>query len=173
MRTYFKAGDGGNGCVSFRREKYIRRGPANGGNGGKGGDIILKTSTNIQSLQNLAGRYNAQPGESGSGKGLHGKNGNNMIVQIPVGTLVKEFFPETRVTGKLIVDMDKPDMEYVIAKGGYGGRGNSEFSSSVRRTPLVKETGKPGELRNVELELKMLADIGLVVCTIQTTVYIY
>jgi GTP-binding protein len=86
-----------------------------------------------------------------------------MTVQVPVGTLVSEYIPDQKKLGKLIIDLDKPDMEFVIAKGGHGGRGNSEFSSAIRRTPLIKETGKPGELKSVHLELKILADIGLVV----------
>jgi GTP-binding protein len=158
-KIYVKAGDGGDGCCSFRREKYVPKGGPDGGDGGNGGDVVLVTDVGEQSLVDLV--YNqhvkAERGVHGKGKKLHGKRGKDMIVKIPPGTLVKDF--ETK---ELIIDMDQPGQEYIIAYGGRGGRGNPRYASSVNRAPMQKEEGLPGDEKVIELELKTIADIGLV-----------
>lgn len=155
----FIAGKGGNGCVSFRREKFIPKGGPDGGDGGKGGDIILKSVANNNSLIDF--RYKniikAQNGENGKGSNKTGKNGKNIILEIPAGTIIKSY-PEE----KIIFDFDKPDIEFIIAKGGKGGRGNTHFKSSVNQTPRYAENGKKGEEIKVILELKLIAFAGLV-----------
>lgn len=155
----FIAGKGGNGCVSFRREKFIPKGGPDGGDGGKGGDIILKSVANNNSLMDF--RYKniikAQNGENGKGSNKNGKSGKNLILEIPAGTIIKSY-PEE----KIIFDFDKPDIEFIIAKGGKGGRGNTHFKSSVNQTPRYAENGKKGEEIKVILELKLIAFAGLV-----------
>jgi GTP-binding protein len=154
-----KAGDGGNGCCSFRREKYVPQGGPNGGDGGRGGSIILRTSNNEQSLVDMVfnRHYQAKHGENGRGKDQYGKMGSDIILQVPIGTTIKDV-----ETGELIVDMDQPDMEFVIAAGGEGGRGNMHYATSTNRAPRHCTPGIPGEERTVELELKTIADVGLV-----------
>ncbi len=153
-----KAGDGGNGCCSFRREKFVPRGGPDGGDGGMGGDIIIKTATGEQSLVDY--RYNqhfsAKHGGHGKGKDLHGKRSNDVILRVPPGTVIKD------IDGNVIADMDHADMEFLAAKGGRGGRGNPRFSSSTNRVPMESEPGCPGEEKNIFLELKTIADAGLV-----------
>ncbi len=154
-----KAGDGGNGCCSFRREKYVPRGGPSGGDGGHGGSVILQTSANEQSLVDLVFQrhYQAKSGENGRGKDQYGKKGDNIIIQVPIGTVVKN-----ADDGEIIVDMDQANMNFVIAAGGQGGRGNIHFSTSTNRAPRECTPGQPGEERKIELELKTIADIGLV-----------
>jgi len=155
----FIAGKGGNGCVSFRREKFIPKGGPDGGDGGKGGDIILKSVPNNKSLIDF--RYKniikAKNGENGKGSNRTGKNGKDIILEIPAGTVIKSY-PEE----KIIFDFDKPDIEFIIAKGGKGGRGNTHFKSSTNQTPRYAENGKRGEEIKVILELKLIAFAGLV-----------
>lgn len=154
-----KGGNGGNGCCSFRREKFVPKGGPDGGDGGAGGNVILETATGEQSLVDLV--YNrhfvAPNGPGGKGKDMHGRKANDIIIKIPVGTVIKD-----ADTGDVIVDMDQLKMSFVIAKGGRGGRGNARFLSNRNKAPRRADSGEEGELREIELELKTIADIGLV-----------
>ncbi|HUI29619.1 MAG TPA: GTPase ObgE [Candidatus Acidoferrales bacterium] len=156
---HVRAGDGGNGCVSFRREKYVPRGGPDGGNGGKGGDIVLVSDKNLTTLLDFHYRatFKAGRGQHGQGSNKFGKSAEDLIVKLPAGTIV-----EDAESGKKIVDMVKDGMEFVVAKGGKGGRGNAEFATSTDRAPRRAEPGKLGEDKTLKLELKLLADIGLV-----------
>src|ERR1035441_10486667 len=154
-----KAGDGGNGCMAFRREKFVPRGGPSGGDGGRGGDVIMVSSQRHNTLIHF--RYNpehkAQRGEHGMGSNCSGSDGNSIFLQVPVGTALYD-----QDTGELIHDFEEPDEQVVIAKGGRGGRGNQHFATSVHQAPREHEMGRPGEERNYRLELKLLADVGLV-----------
>ena len=156
-KVSLKAGKGGDGAVSFRREIYINKGGPDGGNGGKGGSIIFVADKDTNTLIDF--RFNpiltAEDGGNGSGTRSAGRSGKNLIVEVPIGTVVKR-------DGKIIADLTHDREEAVIAKGGDGGCGNAHFKSSVRQTPIVAEVGEPGEEFEAELELKLLADVGLV-----------
>ena len=154
-----KAGDGGNGCCSFRREIYVPKGGPNGGDGGDGGDVILETATGEQSLVDYVFQrhFPAEKGGNGKGKDMHGRNGRDRVLRIPLGTIVRD-----ANTGETIVDLDSPGMRRVIAEGGKGGKGNARFLSNYNRAPREHEPGKPGEEKEIELELKTIADAGLV-----------
>ena len=158
-KTYAKGGGGGNGCISFRREKYVPRGGPNGGDGGRGGSVILEAAEGLSTLIDL--RYNphqtAENGQHGMGKLMHGKDTEDRIVRVPAGTIVR--FDEA---GEIIADLKQPNQRIVVARGGLGGKGNARFKSSTFQTPRVAEKGEPGEERTVELEVKLIADIGLV-----------
>ena len=156
-KVSLKAGKGGDGAVSFRHEIYINKGGPDGGNGGKGGSIIFKADKDTNTLIDF--RYNpilvAENGGNGSGTRSAGRAGKNLIVEVPIGTVVKR-------DGYVIADLTRDKEEAVIAKGGDGGFGNAHFKSSVRQTPVIAEVGEPGEEFEAELELKLLADVGLV-----------
>jgi obg family GTPase cgtA len=156
-KVSLKAGKGGDGAVSFRREIYINKGGPDGGNGGKGGSIIFVADKDTNTLIDF--RFNpiltAEDGGNGSGTRSAGRSGKNLIVEVPIGTVIKR-------DGKIIADLTHDREEAVIAKGGDGGFGNAHFKSSVRQTPIVAEVGEPGEEFEAELELKLLADVGLV-----------
>ena len=156
-KVSLKAGKGGDGAVSFRHEIYINKGGPDGGNGGKGGSIIFKADKDTNTLIDF--RYNpilvAENGGNGSGTRSAGRAGKNLIVEVPIGTVVKR-------DGHVIADLTRDKEEAVIAKGGDGGFGNAHFKSSVRQTPVIAEVGEPGEEFEAELELKLLADVGLV-----------
>ena len=156
-KVSLKAGKGGDGAVSFRHEIYINKGGPDGGNGGKGGSIIFKADKDTNTLIDF--RYNpilvAENGGNGSGTRSAGRAGKNLIVEVPLGTVVKR-------DGRIIADLTRDKEEAVIAKGGDGGFGNAHFKSSVRQTPVIAEVGEPGEEFEAELELKLLADVGLV-----------
>ena len=156
-KVSLKAGKGGDGAVSFRREIYINKGGPDGGNGGKGGSIIFVADKDTNTLIDF--RFNpiltAEDGGNGSGTRSAGRSGKNLIVEVPIGTVVKR-------DGKVIADLTHDREEAIIAKGGDGGFGNAHFKSSVRQTPIVAEVGEPGEEFEAELELKLLADVGLV-----------
>ncbi len=158
VQVSVKAGDGGNGIVSFRHEKFIDKGGPDGGDGGNGGDVILKASRNQNTL--AAFRYKkeikAPFGQNGSKRKKHGKSGHNLIVDIPIGTQA------INEDGDVIADLTEDNQEFIIAKGGKGGYGNAHFVSSRRQAPRVAEKGEKGELLNITLELKMIADVGLV-----------
>jgi len=156
---WVKAGDGGRGCVSFRREKYVPRGGPDGGDGGKGGDVILEADPNLKTLLDYRYKreYKAQNGEPGKGKNQHGKDGKPLILKVPVGTIVKD-----AQTDKVIADLSKPFERLVVARGGKGGRGNARFATPIRQAPHFAEPGQPGEERWLKLELKLLADVGLI-----------
>jgi GTP-binding protein len=154
-----KAGDGGNGCMAFRREKFVPRGGPSGGDGGRGGDVVMISSQRHNTLIHF--RYNpehkAQRGEHGMGSNCSGQDGSSIVLQVPVGTAVYD-----QETGELIHDFQYPDEQVVIAKGGRGGRGNQHFATSVHQAPREHELGRAGEERLYRLELKLLADVGLV-----------
>lgn len=153
------AGDGGDGCRSFRREKYVPRGGPNGGDGGRGGHVIARADEGLATLLDVSSRHHvrASRGEHGRGKEQYGANGKDVLVRLPVGTVVRD-----RDTGEVITDLTKHGMEVVIARGGYGGRGNKHFRSATNQTPEHCEPGRPGQQRIVQLELKLLADVGLI-----------
>ncbi|MDN6162246.1 MAG: GTPase ObgE [Atopostipes sp.] len=153
-----KAGDGGNGIVAFRREKYVPDGGPAGGDGGKGGDVIFKVDEGLLTLMDF--RYNphfkADKGENGMSKGMHGKGAEDLIIPVPPGTTIIN-----DETGRPIADLTENDEEYLVAKGGRGGRGNSRFANSRNPAPNISENGEPGEELTLILELKLLADVGL------------
>jgi len=159
VKIYAKAGDGGRGCVSFRREKFVPLGGPDGGDGGDGGSIRFEVDNNISTLLDL--RYNqhckAGRGESGMGKNMHGKNGDDLVIRIPPGTLIYDFD-----SGELLADMTTTGDSINLLKGGRGGRGNARFVSSTNRAPRHAQPGEPGDERTLRLELKLLADVGLV-----------
>ena len=152
-------GNGGNGCISFRREKYVPRGGPDGGDGGNGGNVILQADADIDSLVALkfAPLLRAERGKHGKGKQKTGHRGADRITKVPVGTLIK-----LPITGDIIFDLDQPGLTYVLADGGKGGRGNFHFRTSKNRTPEIAEPGADGEEIELELELKLIADVGLV-----------
>ncbi|NLT94427.1 MAG: GTPase ObgE [Clostridia bacterium] len=158
-KIHVKAGDGGNGVVAFRREKYVPYGGPSGGDGGDGGSIILEADEGLRTLVDFRYRthYKADRGEHGSGKNQHGKNAPDKILKVPVGTVIKD-----AENNRIIADLTKPGQQVVVAKGGRGGRGNARFVSSTHRVPTLAENGDPGEERWIILELKLLADVGLV-----------
>jgi len=157
-----KAGNGGNGSVHFRREKYVPKGGPDGGDGGKGGSIYLEVDPNLRTLQRFAGkdRFSAPRGGHGSGRKQHGKDAKDLTLKVPVGTVV--FAKTEENEWQHVVDLDTAGERYQIAKGGEGGRGNTAFASSTNTTPRTAEEGERGERKQLKLELKLLADIGLV-----------
>ena len=159
IKIKVKAGDGGRGCISFRREKFIPKGGPDGGNGGDGGDVIFVATTSYNTLSHLRGKklIKAKRGEHGRGKDQYGKKGEDAIVYVPVGTIVKDL-----KTGEVIADLIEDGMKVVVAKGGKGGRGNKCFVSPTNRAPYYAEEGKPGEEKELLLELKLIADVGLI-----------
>ncbi len=155
-----KSGKGGSGCVSFRREKFIPRGGPNGGDGGTGGNVIVKTSERLLSLYDfrLKRRYEAENGQPGQGSQMHGRDGSDVVLELPLGTLVYAVTPEGE---RLVADLNSFDYCKVIAKGGQGGKGNEHFKSSTMQAPKFAQPGEPGEELTLRLELKILADAGL------------
>lgn len=158
-RIQIKAGNGGNGCISFRREKYVPRGGPDGGDGGKGGSIILVASLGMSTLIDLHHnpRQVAENGRHGSGKQRDGADGENRIIKVPVGTIIRDFH-----TDEILADLTEPNQTVVVARGGIGGKGNSRFKSSTFQAPRVAEKGEPGQEREINLEVKLIADVGLV-----------
>src|SRR6266478_4085236 len=154
-----KAGDGGNGCLAFRREKFVPRGGPSGGDGGKGGDVIMESSERHNTLVHFRfnPEYKAERGRHGEGSNCTGREGGDVTLKVPVGTIVYD-----EETGQKIWDFSRPDERIVIAHGGRGGRGNARFATSTHQAPREHEQGRPGEERVFRLELKLLADVGLV-----------
>ncbi len=154
-----KAGDGGNGVISFRREKFMPKGGPDGGNGGRGGSIIIRADKQLTTLMDFRYRryYEAEKGDRGTGANRTGKSGNDLLLRVPVGTIIK-----VADTGEILADLVHDDDEIVIAKGGKGGRGNAEFATPSNQAPRKATPGTPGEEKTIQLELKLLADIGLV-----------
>jgi GTP-binding protein len=154
-----KAGDGGNGCVAFRREKYVPRGGPSGGDGGKGGDVIMESSERHNTLVHFRFKpeYKAERGRHGEGSNRTGREGANVVLKVPVGTILYD-----AGTGERVHDFTRPDERIVIARGGRGGRGNARFATSTHQAPRECEPGRPGEELSYRLELKLLADVGLV-----------
>lgn len=156
---FVKGGDGGNGCVSFRREKYIPHGGPDGGNGGMGGDVIFHVSDKIDTLLDITSRVKhiAESGAHGKGSTKRGKDGKDLSIDLPRGTVVKD-----KESGRILKDMSTVGESIIIARGGRGGRGNKHFANSINQVPRQAEKGKPGEERWLTLELKLLADVGLI-----------
>src|SRR5438094_6963846 len=154
-----KAGDGGNGCMAFRREKYVPRGGPSGGDGGKGGDVIMESSERHNTLVHFRfnPEYKAQRGRHGEGSNKTGREGEDVLLKVPVGTTVYD-----ADSGEKVHDFSHADDRRVIARGGRGGRGNAQFKTSTHQAPREAEPGRPGEERTLRLELKLLADVGLV-----------
>jgi len=159
VKILVKAGHGGRGCVSFRREAYVPRGGPNGGDGGKGGDVIILADKQLGTLIDLKyqQQYRAHDGEHGRGKEQFGSDADDVIIRVPVGTIVND--AETRTT---IVDLDVDGMGYTLARGGRGGKGNAFFKSATHQAPRFAQPGEPGDEQWLYLELKLLADVGLV-----------
>ncbi|AEA33267.1 GTPase ObgE [Hippea maritima] len=157
-RIHVKAGDGGRGIVSFRREKYVPKGGPDGGDGGRGGDVILKASKDENTLRSFRfkKRFTAENGQPGGSNNKTGRSGKDLIITVPVGTIVKD------EEDNIIADLNQDGQTVVIAKGGKGGKGNAAFASPTNRAPRVAKPGKPGEEKDIVLELKLLADVGLV-----------
>jgi GTP-binding protein len=158
-KIYVKSGAGGRGCVSFRREKYVPHGGPNGGDGGNGGDVVLITNENMTSLldHRYKQHYKAKRGEHGKGKDMHGKNADTLFIPVPVGTIVRDF-----ETGEILGDLTEKDETLLVAKGGRGGRGNARFATPTNQAPRIAEPGGEGEERTLLLELKLLADVGII-----------
>ena len=156
---YVRAGKGGPGCVSFRRERFIPKGGPDGGDGGKGGDVVLVADESVATLLDFAGRHHwiAENGKPGSGQNRTGRSGRDLEIRLPPGTLVYD-----RDTGRLLKDLNEPGMRVIIARGGRGGQGNAKFASSRRQAPRFAQPGEPAEERWLRLELKLIADVGLV-----------
>ena len=158
VQVVVKAGDGGNGAVSFRHEKYVDKGGPDGGDGGDGGSVIFEASRNQNTLASFRfqRRLEAVAGEPGSHRRKHGKNGKQLVVKIPVGTVI------TDESGTILADLDRDNMQVIVAQGGKGGFGNAHFISSTRQAPRVAEKGEAGDERTLVMELKMIADVGLI-----------
>jgi GTP-binding protein len=154
-----QSGDGGKGCVSFRREKFIPRGGPDGGDGGKGGDVVFITTTRKRTLYQFRFQkhFKAKNGAHGQGKQKTGKTGHDLVIELPPGTLVTD-----AETGHIINDLIKPGERLVLATGGRGGQGNTRFKTSTNRSPRFAQPGEPGEIKKVKLELKLLADVGII-----------
>jgi len=158
-KIYVKAGDGGNGCVAFRREKFVPRGGPSGGDGGKGGDVIMESSERHNTLVHFRfnPEYKAERGRHGEGSNRTGREGGDVVLKVPVGTIVYD-----DLTGERVHDFSRSDERMVVARGGRGGRGNARFATSTHQAPRECEPGREGEERTLRLELKLLADVGLV-----------
>jgi len=158
-KIYVKAGDGGNGCLSFRREKFIPKGGPDGGNGGNGGNVYFEAAEDLDTLLDFAGKHHwiASNGRPGEGNNRHGADGEDLIVRVPLGTLVYDTDLDL-----LLRDMDEVGLKVCVCRGGRGGKGNKVFATSTNQTPRTTTPGKKGQERNIRLELKLIADVGLV-----------
>lgn len=158
-KFFVKAGDGGNGCVSFRREKFVPKGGPNGGDGGKGGNVIIRAKKGMHSLIDFQYRshFKAERGEHGQGKDMHGKGGKDCIIDVPVGSVIRSV-----ETDQILADLTSDGATFIAAAGGDGGMGNPHFASGTNRTPRIATSGKAGEEFWLKMELKLLADVGLV-----------
>lgn len=158
-KIYVKSGDGGDGSVSFRREKYVPLGGPDGGDGGRGGDVIFTAEADMTTLLDFKykKKYVAERGGNGSSSKCYGKDGDKLYIKVPVGTIVRDV-----ETNKIMADLSHPGDAFIVAKGGKGGKGNVKFTTSTRQAPNFAEPGMPGEERWVSLELKLLADVGLI-----------
>ena len=158
-QIWIKAGDGGHGCVSFRREKFIPKGGPDGGDGGRGGNVYFQAVENLDTLLDFAGKHHwqARNGQPGSGNNKFGANGEDLIIKVPPGTLIYDTDLDL-----LLKDMNEIGMKVRVCLGGKGGKGNKAFATSINQTPRYAEPGKKGQERNIRLELKLIADVGLV-----------
>ncbi|MHC4259645.1 MAG: GTPase ObgE [Planctomycetota bacterium] len=158
-KIWVRAGDGGNGCVSFRRERFVPKGGPDGGNGGRGGHVYFQSAENLDTLLDFAGKHHwrAQNGQAGSGNNKHGANGQDLIVYVPPGTLIYDLDLDL-----LLKDLNKAGIKVRVCRSGRGGKGNKAFATPTNQTPRNAEPGKKGQERNLRLELKLIADVGLV-----------
>lgn len=158
VKIFASAGDGGSGCVSFRREKFIPLGGPNGGDGGKGGDVIIAVAPQLSTLHDLRlhPHQRAERGKNGMGSDRHGAYGKDLVMHVPQGTIVKD-----AETGEVLADLAEPDQTLLFLKGGRGGQGNARFATSTNKAPKFAQPGEPGEERVIRLELKLMADVGL------------
>lgn len=154
-----QAGDGGDGCSSFLREKFVPLGGPDGGDGGRGGNLVLETDSNLTTLESFKYRQirRAESGKPGRGKQMTGKSGKDCLLKVPLGTLVKD-----SITGDILFDLKEKGQRFILAHGGRGGQGNARFKTSVNRAPRKFQPGEPGEAKTVILELKLLADVGII-----------
>ena len=157
-KIIIRSGNGGDGAITFRREKYVAAGGPDGGDGGRGGNIYFKVDPNANTLIDFrfTKKFKAQNGENGSGANKYGKSGEDLYINVPIGTIIKDV-----ETGKVVADLSKPGQEELVLKGGKGGKGNSHFATSTRQVPRFAQAGEEGEEKEVILELKLLADVGL------------
>jgi GTP-binding protein len=157
VKIHVKGGDGGNGCISFRREKFVPRGGPDGGDGGNGGSVFLEADPHLATLLDLKSRslHHAGRGQHGKGKNMHGRNGNDVVIKVPLGTVISE-------GDEKLADLTKPGQRFCAARGGTGGRGNQHFATPTRQAPRYAEKGKTGEERSLILELKIIADVGII-----------
>ena len=153
-----KAGDGGAGKVSFRREKFVPKGGPDGGDGGRGGDIVFQADHNLKSLMDFSYEtdYHAENGQAGDYKDRSGKSGKDLIIRVPIGTLIHD-----EQTKGLLIDLEEESQTFIAVKGGLGGRGNARFATSTNQTPFYAQKGLSGELKHLKLELKLIADVGI------------
>ena len=158
-QIWVKAGDGGNGCVGFRREKFIPKGGPDGGDGGKGGSVYFQAVENLDTLLDFAGKHHwqAEDGKPGSGNNKHGADGQDLVIPVPPGTLI--FDTDLNL---LLKDLNEVDLKVCVCRGGKGGKGNKAFATPVNQAPRYAEQGQKGQERNIRLELKLIADVGLV-----------
>ncbi len=158
-KIFIKAGKGGNGAISFRREKYVAAGGPDGGDGGRGGNVVFRVELGMTTLMDFKykRKYAAQNGEDGQRRRRKGRSGDDIIIKVPQGTVVRDV-----ESNRIIADLSTPDKDYILAKGGNGGWGNDHFATAVRQTPNFAKNGQPGDEREIFLELKLLADVGLV-----------
>lgn len=158
-KIFVKSGKGGDGAVSFRREKYVSLGGPDGGDGGDGGDVVLVAESQLTTLLDFTyhRKYVAEPGENGTKSKCYGKDGKDLYIKVPTGTVIRDF-----ETNKIMVDLSHEGDKFIIAKGGKGGKGNARYATSTRQAPSFAEPGMPGEERFIVLELKLLADVGLI-----------
>ncbi len=158
-QIWVKAGDGGHGCVSFRREKFVPKGGPDGGDGGRGGHVYFEAAADLDTLLDFAGKHHwrAENGQPGQGSNKSGSDGKDLVIRVPAGTLIYD-----ADWNLLLKDLSEPGMRVQICKGGKGGKGNKAFATSTHQTPREFQPGKPGQERNLKLELKLIADVGLV-----------
>ena len=158
-KIYVKAGDGGNGCVSFHTEKYVTNGGPDGGDGGKGGDVVFVATSKISTLQSFRFKHKfvAKDGEKGMNRKMYGKGGEDLRIAVPVGTVIKDLDED-----RIIADLSEDGQEIIVAKGGKGGLGNMLYANAIRQAPRFARAGVPGEEKNLSVELKLIADVGLV-----------
>lgn len=164
VHIYVKGGDGGAGCMSFRREAHVPKGGPDGGDGGHGGDVVLVADSSLSSLidYRFKHHFKAQRGTHGKGSKMHGARGEDLILRVPVGTIVREYSEDDKVAGELIADLTHDGERVIVAEGGIGGRGNTHFVTSTRRAPAFAELGEPADDKWIELEMKLVADAALV-----------
>ncbi|MCC6109583.1 MAG: Obg family GTPase CgtA, partial [Denitrobacterium sp.] len=164
VHIHVKGGDGGAGCMSFRREAHVPKGGPDGGDGGRGGNVVVQADGSVSSLLDYRFKHHfkAERGTHGQGKRMHGANGKDLVLKVPVGTVVREYNDEDKQAGQTIADLTHDGDAVVVAQGGMGGRGNIHFVTSTRRAPAFAELGEPAHEGWIELEMKLMADAALV-----------